>query len=511
MTLSEKESAFLSIDDSPLNEYKFIWDKISKEIVTSENEVVKGFRGKRTNKYLDAPINESSYPDGVALACRGTREFRDKNNKENCNVYKFTFIPVDSVGTKQHAFHVCDIATCRLCGIATANRNARRIAFKLLRLKHLSAKRILFGSLNIYNPKDGTYGSTKRDKLSKQINFEFPKGMDFWVWLEKSFKNVSKILKELDFTAFDVIFHADRIDKITKERNWSPHFHIIGLGYLPNHDIFDVEYGFNYTRFDDIHFSSKEEMAQLIPRISYYLNHAASYNNVIVRKKDTRYHKKGSKYNRLANFCRSYGLLSNNACKTYKEYSEDIKNDVFNDNGLPYVAHDDSMNLKSRAPKSARKRINKLGLECMSWQHYYGYRYKHAGLYDARKKRIYDYKLKEKHVHSKMILIENPFAKGLDTKIYLKDVERIRVIRLKGFDSNGSRYPKHCISSYELDSKKIPSVNVGVFDAKLDYIVVDERYVVSPEVVENIKIRFNEIKEQKKRGIFRLSSEGGYE
>jgi len=375
----------------------------SKESISSESEFIKIYKGKRSNRYYRAPIDYDSFPKGVEFMSRGNRYYHDIPNKDDCSVYIYSYVPMDNKGIPVHVFKHCNKSTCYYCGFFAANKAGLRIARKLLRLKGIPMslanflrinnipltkdnldeyrdsyspqdwRRIKFLSLNFYNSETKKYLKTNWPMevgvKDNNVDFSYPEGMTFDTWFEKVQKNAAVLLKNEGFPGFTTILHVDRINEISGKREWSCHMHCFGLGYLPNINDFMKKYspdnlfengvlpvdekeldevskenGFSYTSFDDVHFDNKKEMASLIPRISYYLNHAASYNKVITRKKDSKSHKAGTTYNRVANIYRSYGILSNNMSTSILTIERTIRT---NDLGSPFVAKDLSPFLKS--------------------------------------------------------------------------------------------------------------------------------------------------------------------
>ncbi|KKM67449.1 hypothetical protein LCGC14_1471040, partial [marine sediment metagenome] len=89
----------------------------------------------RSNRYLEAVIHWDSYPKDIMLAIRGTNNFRDSANLDKCGSLRFVFVPRDNRGDPILAIHNCHKLTCFICGMSTSHRTAKRMAFRLLKLR----------------------------------------------------------------------------------------------------------------------------------------------------------------------------------------------------------------------------------------------------------------------------------------------------------------------------------------------------------------------------------------
>lgn len=433
--------------------------------------------GKRSNRYLNAEIDYSTYPEGIGHACRGSKRKPDSVNKESCGSLKFPFVAMDNIGPVKYASHCCHKASCRICGMETARRNAKRVALNLLKFKNCGFKFLILLSLNVFNKKDKTYAK----------GYEFEPYENLKDWIKKAEKRNSIILKECGMSGFYQIFHSDRLHKIYNANNefikevrqWSPHFHIIGIGVMPKSNIFIEKYGFTYRSQKSVHFNNNEQKESLIARIAYRLNHCAfSYNDS----------------GRQTKAYKSYGLMANNMCKTLR--SREIKQNIVNENDSPYVAKDIKSFLSSGKPKHIKNRMklirNRMAVDITNT----GYaRVKDDHNYIMLKNKIYvnrHLKLKDGWQYSNPKCIEKPFSKETDKKIYLKEVEYLREVEVKGFR-------KHIISSNELIKDKM--CNKHLIDV-VEYTDYNLRHY-SPEICERVKNRAIAIKSErlKEKGV----------
>jgi hypothetical protein len=372
---------------------------------------------------------------------------------------------------------------CFTSGIPASYRSARRIAHNLLKVSNCGFKVIRFFSMNVYNHDLNEYAKpiisylTKSGKEKQKIlDFEFYPGMDFPTWVEMCTKYLSEFLKFVGMTGFHVFYHADRLKKIDgiEMRHFNSHFHVIGIGTLPKSDIFYNEYGFTYTSQKSAYFNNPKDIADLIPRIAYRLNHCAFY-------------KKPSGKNSKA--YRSFGVLSNNGCKTLRE--EKLETHITNDLGSLYVAKDARKWIKSSTPQHIKKEVAKLLIE--GRKNFIETGYFGKALFDIHtltKSRHYNNpRMKEGWRNAKMDCIENPYIKKDDKKIYLKEVEFIKEVCVRGINPFTERaYESHVISSNDLYLHKDSHKNI---------------FGVSKKRIAEVHKRFNELKE------IRLSSEGG--
>ena len=477
-----------------------ISSKSNTDVVNDKNELISGFKSKRSNKYYRAPINYYSYPDGVEWSSRGNESNRDKPNKKDCGTYRYSLTPLDNKGKPKHAWCRCGKITCHICGFSASVAAGKRIGLKLLYLKDAGGwKSLTFGTLNIYNPSTHVYGATKREKSN--IDFILHPKMDFEMWAKKAFKNASRVLKEIGFLGFYLIIHADRIYKNTDFRDWSPHIHFIGLGKMPAQIPFMDKYNFNYTTFKSIHFHNQKEKEGLTSRIAYYINHAATYSINVVRKN-------GKTEKRNAPIARAFGICANNMSKVIK--SDDPELIVCNDLGSPYVAKNLKPWLKSSKPKHARLKLIKKGksiAKSIKKNDYPGIKgtktnrlsawifnnYDKKDAHDKLSEQIYNKNLKldPNWVKENPELVLNKYSKYDDKKIYLKYVEHIRVVKVrklsyrkkkKGIKPIPQYYPAHRISSYELIEGLEPSYKAEQKQKYIEVKIERENYTNIIEV-----------------------------
>ncbi len=329
--------------------------------------------------------------------------------------------------------------------------------------------------MNIFNKKEKTYGP----------GFEIGKNETFKDWLKKCEKKLNILLKKCGMIGFYLIFHADRLHQIYSDRGvfikevrrWSPHFHIIGIGTMPKSNEFYENEGFTYTSQKPIKFNTPDIIESLIPKIAYRLNHCAF--SFTYEGRQTRAYK-------------SYGVLANNMGKTYRErkYSQI----VVNENKSPYVAKRMNHLLISGTPKHIRTERNKIFCQIVVDYKRTGYingvlKYKHKRLANMRYANR-GLRFKKGWENEECEIITSEYIKGDDKKIYLREVEHLKDVQLKG-------YPRHIISSNEL-----------IKDRKVHYRLIDhfneinDNHVVSHEVAEKVRLRAAEIKEQKANGTY---------
>lgn len=274
--------------------------------------------GKRSNRYLKAGVNWSTYPKGVVLACRGTKDNYDDTTTIKCGTVKYVFLPENCKKSDnpipKYALNRCGKLACNEDGMFIASKRARRLAPNFLAMAKISGNNNLtFLSMNI---------DMKLDK------FKFRKNESFEKWAKRTRNTVAKNAKEAGMHSFSLILHADRI-KIRNgyegirifEREWDPHYHLIGFGYIIDSNDFYKKYGYTYRQQKKLDLSKKDDLKDLVARISYRLNHSAFYR---------------SKSGRASDSIVYYGGMSNGKLSCTDEIK--LKSDITDDYGNRYVA-----------------------------------------------------------------------------------------------------------------------------------------------------------------------------
>ena len=289
--------------------------------------------------------------------------------------------------------------------------------------------------------------------------FQFLPDETTFEWKKRVQKIVVLDAKESGMVGFFVILHADRIKEIKyhgkfsyDSRNWSPHFHLIGIGRMLQSNLFFEKYHYNYTMQRSLYFDNKIDMEQLVGRIAYRINHSATTLNPSGRH---------------SNSYAGYGLLANCMIKTISE--EKIKTPVVNDFESEYVAKDFNGFISSKQPERIhyKRKIIK---------HRMKIDIKNTGY--PRVKDELDYSYLKKLRFNIQIYIDNRWKLGhpaiiisayTDKEILLYETETIQVVQVKGFQP-------HRISSYELRKDKTPSI-ITYIPNKKSIMAVHERFI----------------------------------
>ncbi len=409
----------------------------------------------RSNRYLKAVVHWDTYPKNIGLALRGTEHNRDSANLDKCGSLRFFFGSRDKTGEIIVAPYYCHKITCRVCGMNASYRAAERMGLRLLALRGCGWTAIRFLSMNIN---------------MKLVKFQFLPDESIFKWKKRVQKIIVSDAKESGLVGFFVILHADRIKEIKyhgkfsyDSRNWSPHFHLIGIGRMLQSDLFFEKYHYNYTMQSSFYFDNKIEISeQLVGRIAYRMNHSS-----------TSFNPSG----RLSNSYAGYGLLANCMIKTISE--EKIKTPVLSDSGSEYVAININEFIISKQPKRIRNKIaiieRRMNVDIRNT----GY---------PRVKDELDYSYLRKLIFEKGLNIDEKWKLGnpekiinafTNNEIILQEIETIRTVQVKGFQP-------HRISSYELRKDKTPTIYT---------------YVPHNDSVRVVHKRFLEIKKSKELNI----------
>lgn len=244
------------------------------------------FTGDRTNRYYKAPIDWSTYPKGVYLACRGSQITYESFTSFNCGTVKKTFTGLHTKNDVKKLISSCDKLVCHCCGKHTADKTAVDAGMRLLGYaRTTNFNQIKFFSFNIIVPEDACQFDDETDqdfkaRKKKLLFWKLRPEEDFESYKKRTQARIAKIAKEAGMKGFYIIMHADRITQIDGCRQWSPHFHVDGVGFLINQKDFMKKYGFNYSQQSHpINVNDKKSKEDLIHRIAYRKNHSAFYKS----------------------------------------------------------------------------------------------------------------------------------------------------------------------------------------------------------------------------------------
>lgn len=354
----------------------------------------------RSNRYYRANIDWDSHPDhfkaDIVLALRGTfNEMDSFTDIEKCGKIKGVFIPNDKSDFKLMKYS-CSKLDCHICGGNASKKKADNSSLRVLafsKLTNYTYIRIL--SVNI--PSDYMFEKKMDEKdydfekRSKKNNIFKPKNYEkFRDWLLASRKQVSNDLKESGLEGFALVFHPHRIRKTLgiDERYWSPHFHVIGMGYIDDFDTYYKKHGYRYSlpkdkdgKFTDkINKNNPKELCELPKRISYLINHSATYLVKLLLSPATTY----------------FGNMSNGKMKQIGktiQYTEIFLSDT----GLPYFLYKPNKYMKSKVPVQVKK-YAKASKEALDSFYYlmkdlseWDYKFVYKSTYTACTTNLYDF------------------------------------------------------------------------------------------------------------------------
>lgn len=383
----------------------------------AEIEYYKIFTGKRTNRYLDAPIAYEQYPSDIEFASKGKSQY-------DCCSIKDIF----TTKTKKEFKLVvkdCGKLDCKVCGPLVASKRAKRSALRILAsIKLTDWIQINFASLNY----------TQESHPMK----ENETGKEYKLRIEKE---IAKDIMECGIEGFALIYHSCRIKQINgiEMRTWSGHFHMIYYGIMPHFDVFAEKFGYTYSvpkKDSSIDIYNKEQLAHLVPRISYRLNHCAIFR---------------SKSGQSLHTIKYYGQMS---YRKLQKIDEIKKTETMTDSeGNPFVKIEVSaekikssknMLLFQKLLALKREKLN-LELDNIGKTFYYPMGFL------AEIERLESMRFNKDVEISKDIEF-NPYINESNELTYLVEVEHI--ITFKKIDTG----QVITVSSYELEKDKTPSI-----------------------------------------------------
>lgn len=404
------------------------------------------FSGKRTNRYFNLPVKWDTYPEGVVLASRGTKKNYDNFTDFDCGTITKLFAPVkDGVIKKVKGDQVkkqlksCDKLDCHCCGLQSASKTAVDSAMHhMAYARTTNYNQIKFISFDMIGSKDAKQGDNEskehfKERKKKLKKFDLLPGENFRSYKMRIQPIISNIAKETGMKGFSLVMHADRIDDFNgiDVRNWNPHFHLVGCGYILNQNEFFEKYGFGYTQFEPININEIKKkkdkkgqieleypMEELTRRIAYIKNHSAFYKTPGCRNSHSIIY---------------YGDLSYRKLEKVDEVK--IIEEVKDDDDDPYLAIKIPKKfLHSKVSKYAKFRLNQIRRQILLYKMrgYYEYNSNHFDkrtgnkIYDGKKfdyfpeKLLQEYNqiLKENIYNNKFKIKEgwNKFAKIEYTK-----------------------------------------------------------------------------------------------
>jgi hypothetical protein len=434
--------------------------------------------GERSNRYIESDIDWETYPSGIVLALRGTKEHYDDITNHKCGSIKAYFVNEDNKEDIKPYLNRCSQLSCYEDGAYIAYKRAKNVALRVLGYtRTVDWNSIKFGSANL---------DTNLPK------FKFKKNEDFSSWLKRSRKITADDLKKAGLKAFCLIFHADRLKQQynkngkpildnegnpKEKRVFDPHFHFIGCGYLDKSNEFYERFGYTYTTQKSASIYSKKDIQSLANRIGYRLNHSAyyKYDNGCASHSVVYYGEMG--YNQLKTFVNNEGKKAD---LKYTEYITD-------DDGNKYVAvRIDKKYIKSDKPKSIQNKLKSIENEIKNYSGYLPLELEKR--YNQYKDLIYENNLQIDSAWTKE-KIEYYLSPHTKEKIYL-----VRVERLKRF-VNANTGKVADVSTFEFKEGLIPHFeHLDDFCSFKNKNRKEIEKSVNQESIDNVHKRFEQLK-----------------
>lgn len=417
--------------------------------------------GERTNRYYHSPVRWSTYPEGVILACRGSKDRYDYNTETKCGSVKDWYASPNFKNKKMIPnINRCGRLKCNMDGLYLSSKKAKKSALRILAYSRLSnLNKIRFISFDfqfsqdasrLWDSENGEYKESKKDFESRKKKlkvFDFKEGESFRTWLKRVEKKITRDALTAGFQGFALIFHSCRLKTIkgVEYRVWDPHFHLIGSGYLLQGDEFFRRFGYLYVPQKSIDKKDMVQVRDLAGRLSYRINHCAFYESNIGH----------------ASHCvKYYGEMSYRKLKILEE--KKIRDPVLDEEGNPLVrVRINREKIKSDLPHSIKRRIALIEywialycsgkVSCVEW-----------------KGKIYDTGYYPSDWDNELAMLKNlRYEEGLEIDdLDPGDIEVLKnkqgdpiklysVEELKRFYN--PRLGKYCVvSSYEFEKNKVP-------------------------------------------------------
>lgn len=204
--------------------------------------------------YRKVSINEGALDKSLIFSGRGSI------TRDNCG-HHFGFYSCSKGHTIKHKNTYCYSLSCPICFHKAIKRNSYRV------LNHI---------IKIYK---------EYKRLGHKIHFRHYSFNTLWdIKNSNQFdyyrRKLVSILNQYDFHGM-LVFHKYRKSKVSKQDYqkgirptlyYSPHFHVIGYGFLPNYSEFESLYGFTYTNITEKHyFLDSEKYPKFLNKKSIYL------------------------------------------------------------------------------------------------------------------------------------------------------------------------------------------------------------------------------------------------